>query len=232
MKDFIVVTLLLINLIGYCQDNTSLNNITISEIYLPKDDGTCTTLELSNTMGNYNYKFEDQEIYILYFYKNNTFYDSPYSTFHDYFRLFEQYNSGIINEMPRIAPLQNTRFNIINNYKFVDAFIFLADEFINKQLTRIVYLMTNNYYIRIRITINLYNDMEREKLFEKIYEEVPQYFNLVSYESLFNGREIIIWDKDGVIRFENDLLTGQNKSTIANTWFLETEKFLNNIQFK
>ena len=232
MKKLHLSFLIVVAGICYSQNVRALNDITILEILLPQENNTYITVKLNNDRGYYSYTFNNLDIGIFY---NSRFSDLPdgpgRNRFIEIIKLAENLNNGIIEEIPKIIWHQNSRLSTFNGIKCFDTFAFSEHVFTDKQLTRILYLTTDNYYIRISIRLS-YSSVQYEKLFEKIYEEVPQYFNLTSYESSFSVRGTIIWDKDGVIRFGNDLLTGQNNSTIANSWFLETEKFLNNIQFK
>ena len=147
--------------------------------------------------------------------------------------------NGIIEE-PQIVWHQNIRFNNINGVKFADTFIFLAHEFVDKSLIRNIYLTTNDYYIRLMITIHTdtsnltENKIMIENLFENIYNETPEYFEIFSDRGIDLGRPIIIWNRNtrGNIRFGDDLLSGQNQSETANSWFRKTEEVLNLMQFR
>jgi hypothetical protein len=236
MRNILIFILLFITLACSGKDNNSLNNIIISKIILPKDDGNFITLKLSDNKGYFDYQFDDLEIYILYYNKDNPTYDDAYDESNiSYFQFFEQYNNRIIDEIPEIVWHHNIRFSVINGFKYVDSFMFAVHDFLDKQLTRLVYLSTKNYYIRIRITNNFYNAPEREILFDQIYQEVPQYFKIFSSEAIILGRkDVVIWDFDnnGILRFSNDLINGQNKSKITNSWFVKSEEILNKIQYK
>ena len=106
--------------------------------------------------------------------------------------------------MPYIVWHQNIRFSIINDYKYADAFIFLAHESTFKNLIRLSYFTTNNYYIKIRITPNLSGYYELEELFNKIYEETPQYFEFDPIITI-NGKKVLAWNIENPEEFGNDL---------------------------
>jgi hypothetical protein len=235
MKRIFLLLFLTFNWLCYSQ-NLPLNNILISEISLPKDDNMYITIGLDAKNGSYRYRFKNQEVTMVYYNKNidPEEFDSPLAEGNiRYFSLIEGINSGEIEKIPRIAWLHNMRFNIINGIKYFDSFMFYADEATDKQLTRVLYFTTENYYIRIMIGIP-YND--REELFSEIYGEVPQYFQIVYYESIIgrNGHEFIIWDNEsnGKIECANDLLNGINRSRIINQWFRDTEEIVSRIVIK
>jgi len=214
------------------EDNSFLNNIIISEILLPKDDGYYFTLPLLKTRSSntYEYIYQNIIINILYYYKGNIDYSEPYAIPNvSYFKYFEDFHNGLITEIPNIVWHQNERLNVFNGFKYGDSFIFLAHEYSGMQLTRLLYLSTKNYYIRIRITTN---DNARMLLFDNIYLEAPQYFKL--YLDPYDGWiEIAVWEnEDSMLRFGNDLINGENNSYTANNWYFKSEEILNKIQYR
>jgi hypothetical protein len=234
MKNLISVLFLIIGFTTYCQENNPLNKITIKEISLPKDDGSQFIIKLTENKYNYEYNYRDLKIGVLYYKKGNYIYDNPpYDNSNiKYMQLFEQFNSKKIGEMPSLIWHQNIRFNNINNYKYADSFIFIAHDYTTKLLIRLLYLTTENYYIRIRITPGFTpNDIEYEKIFQEIYQETPQYFRLDPVIKI-NGKEIIVWSQADAIKFGNDLLAGIHGSKIVNLWFKGTEEILKMIQYK
>jgi len=214
------------------EDNSFLNNIIISEILLPKDDGYYFTLPLLKTRSSntYEYIYQNIIINILYYYKGNIDYSEPYAIPNvSYFKYFEDFHNGLITEIPNIVWHQIERLNVFNGFKYGDSFIFLAHEYSSMQLTRLLYLSTKNYYIRIRITTN---DNARMLLFDNIYLEAPQYFELYS-DPYDGGREIAVWEnEDSMLRFGNGLINGENNSYTANNWYLKSEEILNKIQYR
>jgi hypothetical protein len=232
MKNFIIIFLLIINILSCYQETEPLNSIVVTEISLPKDDNDHFIIKLTENKEYYEYNYKDLKIDILYYIKDNHIYDDPYDNINiEYMQSFEQHNNGIINEMPEIVWHQNIRYNIINGYKYVDAFIFLAHESTFKNLIRILYFTTKDYYIRIRMTPIFDNDYELEILFENIYKETPQYF-IFDPVITFYGKKVLSWGRDDALEFGNDLLSGIHGSKIVNIWFTRTEEILNKIQYK
>jgi len=230
MKNAIFITLILISFNGFCQNNNSLNNISISKILLPKDNNSTFTLTLSKSSGIYTYRYENIEISIIYYNKNNVYKlnDEPYTISH--IKIFEQYNSGLINEMSGFAWNQNIRLNNYNGFKYGDSFIFSAHDFVYKQLRRMLYLSTNNFYIGI--VIEPYSTDHQKEIFNAIYREAPQYFEKITMGEM--RQEFITWDfkNKGAIKFGNDLLTGSNNSNTANLWYNKSEEIINKIYYR
>jgi hypothetical protein len=235
MKYLIFVILILLNFTGFCQENNSLNNINISRILLPKEDGSSFIFKLSSAgkAQEFEYKYEGFDIFILYYNKHNfkDWDDIIDVTNIGYFKTFEQYNSGLIAEIPSISWFHNIRLNTLNGYKYADSFMFLTHEPSDMQLTRVLFLTTNNYYIKIMISKDFYREKARFILFKNIYKETPQYFKIIKY---FRTKEdTIVWDdNNGKLRFADDLIAGKNKSKTANLWYQKTKKILNRIKYE
>ena len=198
MKYYVSIFLAFLCFTGCCQENTSLNDFTISEIFIPKDDNNFITLELNKDIDYLDYIYKDFKILIFYYKKNGIFNENSVDEINiREMKLIEQYNNGEFEGKPNIGWLQNIRKNIINEKEYVDSFIFCSHEYTIKQLRRIVFITTNDFYIRIIITPNL-SDIESEELFDEIYEETPQYFKYTPITTI-DGKNVIGWvDRDSI----------------------------------
>ena len=229
MKKYYLSFLMFVTGICYSQNVSPLNNITSSEIILPQENDTYITIALNKDMGYYSYTFNNLNISVVYTSRTIDLLDKPYEKrYLEIMTIAENYNNGIIEEIPIISWHQNSRFSNFNGLKYFDTFSFSEHEFTDKQLTRILYITTNNHYIMIRISLP-YTYAQRERLFDSIFEEVPQYFRIFSDKHINNP--IIIWDFEnkGNIKCGNDLINGKNESIIINTWFQKTNEIMNRI---
>jgi len=235
MKYTIFGILILLNFTGFCQENNSLNNINISKILLPKEDGNSFIFALSSSgdAQEFEYKYKDFDIFVLYYNKHNfnDWDDIIDVTNIGYFKTFERYNNGLIAEIPSVSWFHNIRLNTFNGYKYADSFMFLTHEPSDMQLTRVLFLTTNNYYIKIMISKDFYRENARMILFKNIYKETPQYFKIIKYFRI--KEDIVVWDNDNAqLRFAEDLITGKNNSSTANLWYMKTEEILNKIKYE
>jgi len=236
MKKTPALFLLLLLIVFSCsQESNYLNNINISEIILPNDDNTYTILELTENDGNYQYRYMNNDITVIYYKRDGI---SKIDEFYSKLNIeriisFENLYNKNSEDFPYITWHQNIRFNSIANVQYVDSFIFLAHD--EKQLARILYTSTNNYLVMIRIAVPVPELMF--DIYYDIYQDANNYF--VPYDDPHNNeniksKNIMMWDheNDGMQRFGDDLINGINESETAALWFANTEDFLERIKFR
>jgi len=237
IKNISLLFLCLITLFACSQESNFLNNINISEIILPGDDNTYTSLSLTEIYNNYQYRYRNNDVTIE-IYKRDSIskIDEFYSKLNvERILSFENLHNKNSDDFPFIHSHQNIRFNNIANILYVDSFMFFFSD--EKYMARIMYTSTNNYLIMIRIAVP-----DPEKLFDvyyDIYQEAKDYF--VPYENPpptdnenIKSKNIMMWDYDnnGMQRFGDDLINGINESETAVLWFADTENFLERIKFR
>jgi len=234
IKKIALLFLLLLTLLTCSPESSYLNNINISEIILPNDEGNNIELLLSNDY-EYRYRYKNNDITLLIYKKDGI---SEIDEFYSKLNIeriisFENLYNRNSEDFPYITWHQNMRFNNIADVQYVDSFIFFAHD--EKQLARLIYTSTSNYLIMIRIAAPV-PELMYDVYFD-IYQEVKDYF--VPYEDpysneIIKSKNIMMWDRenDGMLRFGDDLINGLNESETARLWFANTEDFLERILFK
>ena len=211
--------------------NGPMNNINITRIILPNNDGGREIIELNDDSGSYTYNFGQNRIYINYFKRNVKFdpifmYQNAYDP--DFFESLDRGINKEIIDFPHWYFNDNMRKQVINNVIIVDSFKFYAQEHTSQLLYRTLFISTENYNITLAINIPAENIKE---LYDMIVSEVPEYFIID-----LNARHpdfIVMWrSSDSIVDFGNELINENHKSITATDWYRETERLINGLSIE
>ena len=213
----------------------SMNKIDLKNINVIDDKNEENVNKIADNYGRLFYRYGMNLLSIEYFNKNAGF-DVDDSIYQMYQRnvvnislLYDIYlYKNIRDNLPSFSSDTHIRENNMNGIKFIDSFYF--SEGISYELGyslalhRIIYISTNNYYIKINIQ-NIIIGRENH-IMNQIISETPHYFSL--------GELVTTWNKDnnGIEMFGNDLINGEHLSVTATNWYNETERILNGIRIE